>query len=201
MNKKNSLSDNARANGMANHRLGGLVAAIAAICCGIFFIVFGNSDRAVSGEEAAAYTGGFEKYGYTVVGIIACAAGVLLIVYIIASTYLKRKEEERQALRDAKYTDSETASAALRYADPEAKSRILLEAEVGGYNICYRRVKSVNELVINGLVYDEKKGIAEVEHELCALIDGHAIEAGYDEDGFSYISFDDEIVKQKKRSI
>lgn len=201
MNKKNSLSDNARANGMANHRLGGLLAAIAAICCGIFFIVFGNSDRAVSGEEAAAYTGGFEKYGYTVVGIIACAAGVLLIVYIIASTYLKRKEEERQALRDAKYTDSETASAALRYADPEAKSRILLEAEVGGYNICYRRVKSVNELVINGLVYDEKKGIAEVEHELCALIDGHAIEAGYDEDGFSYISFDDEIVKQKKRSI
>lgn len=62
-------------------------------------------------------------------------------------------------------------------------------------------MKSVNELVINGRVYDEKKGVVEFEHRLCAVIDGHTVEAGYDEDSYSYILFDGELVKRKRRWI
>jgi len=81
------------------------------------------------------------------------------------------------------------------------KSRILLEARVQGYQICYRRVKSTNELVINGRVYDEKKGIIEFAHKLCATVDGHEIEAGYDSDSYSYILFDGEMIQRKIRLI
>ena len=69
------------------------------------------------------------------------------------------------------------------------------------YQICYRRVKSTNELVINGQVYDEKKGIIEFEHKLCATISGHNIEVGYDTESFSYMVFDGKTIKRKKRWI
>ena len=76
-----------------------------------------------------------------------------------------------------------------------------MEANVNGYQICYRRVKSVNELVINGRVYDEKRGIIEFAHKLCATVDQHTVEAGYDEESYSYILFDGELIKRKKRWI
>ena len=92
-------------------------------------------------------------------------------------------------------------SAVLRMADMDVKAKILLETEKDGFVITYRRVKRVNELVINGIVYDEKKGIIEFEHNLSAVIDGHKIEAGYDEDSYSYIIFDGERIAEKLRII
>ena len=96
---------------------------------------------------------------------------------------------------------SEEESIALRHADMDVKCKILLEAKVKGYAICYRRVKSVNELVINGLVYAEKKGVIEFQHALRATVDGHVIVAGLDDLSYSYIEFDGELVNYKERLI
>lgn len=89
-------------------------------------------------------------------------------------------------------------SAILRMADMDAKAKILLEAEEYGYAITYRRVKRVNELVINGKVYDEYEALLENEHNLVGVVDGHIIEAGL-EGVTSYIKIDDEIIAKKVR--
>lgn len=134
--------------------------------------------------------------GYIVIGIFACVAGVLLIFFVIGSSDYKRKELIRHSARKG-----EGNTTPLRYADTTVKCKTLLEASVKGYQICYRRVKSTNELVINGQVYDEKKGFIEFEHKLCATISGHNIEVGYDTESFSYMVFDGKTIKRKKRWI
>ena len=86
----------------------------------------------------------------------------------------------------------------LRMADLDAKAKIFLEAEQDGFRVVYRRVKKVNELVINGNVYDEYEALIEVPHSLVANILGCEIEAGYD--GFnSFIKVDGKIIKKKIR--
>ena len=75
----------------------------------------------------------------------------------------------------------------------------MLETKVQNYSICYRRVKKTNELVVNGWVYDEMTAVIEFAHELCAKVDGHKIEAGYDKQSFSYIIFDGKPVARKRR--
>ena len=88
----------------------------------------------------------------------------------------------------------------LRTANRDVKHRVLAEARVSDYNICYRRVKSTNELVINGNVYDELNGVFESPHTLEARIDGHCITASYT-GSHSVIEFDGEVVAQKLRLI
>ena len=138
--------------------------------------------------------------GYIALGIVACVSGAFLIWYVIASSCYKRKEKARQKKKTNTRIDGRN-DAILRQADYSVKSKTLLEATAKGYKICYRRVKRVNELVINGIVYDEKKGIIEFAHNLSAVIDGHKIEAGYDEDSYSYIKFDGKQIAEKRRIV
>ena len=70
-------------------------------------------------------------------------------------------------------------SAILRIADRDVKHRVLLATQTMGYDICYRRVKHTNELVINGNVYDQYDAVIEFPHMLEAKICGHCIVAGY----------------------
>jgi hypothetical protein len=89
-------------------------------------------------------------------------------------------------------------SAILRMADMDVKAKILLQTEKDGFVITYRRVKRVNELVVNGSVYDEYEALIENHHILSGVISGRTIEAGYD--GFnSYIKIDGEIIAKKIR--
>ena len=89
----------------------------------------------------------------------------------------------------------------LRTASRDVKHKVLAEARVQErYDICYRRVKSTNELVINGNVYDELNGVFESPHTLEARIDGHFITASYT-GSHSVIEFDGEIVAKKLRLI
>ncbi len=87
----------------------------------------------------------------------------------------------------------------LRGADNVRKGRILLNANVKGFCIVYRRIRFVNELVVNGMVYDEKKAVIEFSHNLFVSIDGHTIEAGCPDDSDSYIRFDGQTVARKRR--
>ena len=148
-----------------------------------------------SQKEIASYDD-----GYVAIGIVACAGGLFLIFYAIVSSKSKKKEAARHSKRAKKQIEGQDDQA-IRRVEPALKSKILLEATVGEFQICYRRVKHVNELVINGLVYDEMKAIIEFEHNLRAVIGEHTIEAGLDEDSHSYIIFDGNRVADKLRVI
>ena len=89
----------------------------------------------------------------------------------------------------------------LRTAERDVKCRILLEHTVGGYRICYRRVGKTNELVVNGMVYDDMTATLEGEHELTATVDGHVIRVGLDNTNHSYVTFDGDTVAKKIRWI
>ena len=92
-------------------------------------------------------------------------------------------------------------SPVLREADKDAKHRVLLDTyALNKYDVCYRRVKHTNELVINGNVYDEVSGVMEFPHTLNAFVDGHYIQAGYT-GTHSFINVDGGNVAKKIRLI
>lgn len=96
--------------------------------------------------------------------------------------------------------DPEAAAPVEPYpADMSVKARVLLESEVLGHRVCYRRVKQVNELVIDGMVYDEIAMGLETAHALNAQIDGHLIQVGFNGIGFSYLTVDGQQVARKLR--
>lgn len=108
--------------------------------------------------------------------------------------------EELEEGAETEETEGEPQnSAIIRIADRYAKSRVLLEANEIGHSIIYRRIKRVNELVVDGNVYDEIQVLIEVSHSLKAQIDGHQIEVGYDGRFYSYLIIDGQLVTRKLR--
>lgn len=100
------------------------------------------------------------------------------------------------------YEGTKADTPVLHMADYSVKSRVLLEYKEQNYDICYRRVGTTNELVINSRVYDLlDTGRIEYPHELCAYVDGHEIVAGYGADSRMYIRFDGDVIKKKIRWI
>lgn len=133
---------------------------------------------------------------YVGIGVAVCLCGLFFIVYGIGGAVYEKRELARQAKNDE---DAERPP--LRVANPDVKRRILLETSVDGYQICYRRVRRVNELVVNGMVYDEKSGLIEYPHRLSVTLEGHRIEAGLNQAGNSYIRFDGKRIAGKIRWI
>lgn len=86
----------------------------------------------------------------------------------------------------------------LRKAELDVKYKVLIETKYLNYDICYRRVKHTNELVINGNVYDEIKGVLEFAHILQAHIDGHHIAVGFT-GNHSVIYIDEKLIAKKLR--
>ena len=97
-------------------------------------------------------------------------------------------------------TDPTGNSTPLRIAELDEKYRVLLEDEQLGHKICYRRMKAVNQLVIDGYIYDEVKMVMEPAHALSAVLDGHVITVGYDGNKHSYLSIDGQLVLQRGRA-
>ena len=87
----------------------------------------------------------------------------------------------------------------LRRADMEIKFRTLLTFDAHGHKVLYRRVKRMNELIIDGYVYDEYEKFFEGAHDLFATVDGHAFSVGYNGMGQSYGIVDGETVLEKTR--
>ena len=93
-------------------------------------------------------------------------------------------------------------SPVLHMADFSVKSRVLLEYRLDSYDVCYRRVGTINVLVVNGMVYDLiDTGRFEPPHELKARVNGHEITVGFGSDSHSYLKFDGEVIKRKIRWI
>ena len=104
---------------------------------------------------------------------------------------LCRRRQDSGAMMPAEEAEELPArGTALRRADLEVKHRILLKAEFEGHTVVYRRVKKVNELVIDGFVYDEIELGIEPAHSLSARIDGKLYEVGYDGKSSSYFNVD-----------
>ena len=150
-------------------------------------------------EESQAAIDAYDN-GYIGIGIFVCFVGALSVVYGFVSSRQKEKEKKKQQ-KKAKRRASGVDDNPLRRADHSVKAKILLEARTQDYEICYRRVKHINELVINGIVYDEREGVVEFAHNLSAAVDGHTIEAGYSEDCYSYIMLDGQCLASKRRLI
>lgn len=138
---------------------------------------------------------------------------IIFHVWVIASlsiginNYFKLKklpEEDFEIISEEAASSTEQVVAnsnMLRMADTEVKSRILLEAEAFGHHIIYRRVKKVNELVVDGRVYDEYEALVEYPHTLCAVVGGHKFEVSYDNTSHMYIFVDGQQVAKKLRII
>ena len=92
-------------------------------------------------------------------------------------------------------------SVPLRAADMTVKHKVFLEVTVNGKHVIYRRVKRVNELVINGQVYDEYVALVEFAHTLSAVLDGHLYQAGMLAANRSFIAVDGQQLASKIRLI
>ena len=129
---------------------------------------------------------------------------VSLILGVIAGCKLKKLPPEEAVVIDGEDPIEPVADAflpnstTLRLADPDVKARVLLESHEYGHTIVYRRVKRVNELVVDGHVYDEYEALVEMSHSLTAQIDGQQIEVGFDGQR-SYLKINGEMVAKKLR--
>ena len=153
-----------------------------------------NTEELLNFESSQQAIDNYDN-GYVWIGGFVAVGGVFLIAFALG---MKNNAKKESARHKAKKSGTTTP---LYLSDPLVKARILLEARAEGYHICYRRVKTTNELVINGQVYDKKKALIEFEHKLTATVGEHTFEAGYNQDGYSYITFDNRLLKEKKRYI
>ncbi len=159
--------------------------------------------------------GMFFLYEFEINMVIDIIFHVWVIVYLVLGIVAHKKMQDLADEREATVEDAAQHdecdeqnaepiaektpnSFVIREANKDVKHRVLLETRVFNYEICYRRVKHTNELVINGNVYDEIQGVMEYPHTLKAWIDGHYISVGYT-GTHSFISVDGEIVSRKVR--
>lgn len=149
-------------------------------------------------------------YGIDLEGILDIIVHILVLGYLImgvsAAVKLKKLPEQEACQIEEGEQASESSGAwvnseIIRIADPDVKARILLESDALGHTITYRRVKRVNELVIDGNVYAEFTALVETPHCLTANFGGHLIEAGLDNGSSSYLKVDGEVVEKKLRLI
>lgn len=128
---------------------------------------------------------------------------ISLALGINAGSKLKKIPAEDAVVSEIQNTEEDLQNpmdlGVLRVADRDVKQRILLEHEVLGHVITYRRVKRVNELVIDGNVYDEIEALVEAAHSLKAKVDGHLIEVGFDGLAHSYLKIDGQKIAKKLR--
>lgn len=129
---------------------------------------------------------------YLVIGVIS---GKRLKTLPPDSPETQSENADNSEFPDTSYSEN---SLPIRRAE-DTKHRVFLGCDELGHNICYRRVKKVNELVIDGYVYAEIEMLLETPHELCARINGHSISAGFRANSFCYISVDGNDVKKKLR--
>lgn len=98
-------------------------------------------------------------------------------------------------------TDASGNTVYKRRAEADSSFRVLADAVYNGHSIFYRRVRHVNELVIDGYVYDEIEMLIETPHVLTAIIDGDTIQAGLRNPSSSYISINGTDIVKKMRII
>lgn len=122
---------------------------------------------------------------------------ILVLFYLMIGTISGFQMRKASELATDEPAFSNTVP--LRVAETDVKHRVLLEAEAPGMVICYRRVKLVNQLLINGYVYAEMPPKwLEFAHELTAVYQDVPVAAGFD-GTYSYIAVNGQVISRKKR--
>lgn len=152
----------------------------------------GENETYLSYEESAKAFAS-QKNGMLTVAWLSLGLGVVLFICGIVEKR-GRKPAAAEPVPDGE-------SPILRHADFDTPCRVLLEVKHDGLVILYRRVRRVNELVVNRQVYAEKKALIEFAHTLTACVKGHLVEAGLDEHSFSFIRIDGETLAYKERLV
>ena len=126
--------------------------------------------------------------------------GFVLYCLICGVIYgFKQQKTLEDTLMDLPLNEGSQTTAPLRMAETDIKHRVFLETEIKGIHICYRRVKSVDQLVINGYIYAEfKPKFIETGHELAAFYQGAHIAVGCDGQN-SFLSVNGTVILQKRR--
>lgn len=159
-----------------------------------------ETEELLNFENSQQATYNYNK-GYIWIGVFLCIAPIIVILFLELEKKAEKKETARQKTQKAKVETYGIDTPPLRNADKVKKEKILLSASVEDFCVIYRRIGFVNELVVNGKIYDEMKAVLEFSHNLLAVIDGHAIEAGCSDDACCYIRFDGQTVAEKRRWI
>ena len=140
-------------------------------------------------------------------GTVFAAAALLFGAIGFVILLLKmRAEKARQAASEAFMEGRMPTDGVNRMAETGVRHRLMAYASNETYQISYRRVGNINELIVNGRVYDEKKVFSDWPHALFAVVDGHRIEAGYIGGvgqglGRCYILFDGQTVAKTRRAL
>ena len=142
---------------------------------------------------------GLHVYAGDTSGFIDMVIHALVLYYLIlgAVSVVQLKKLPEEAIVQTE-PEERIDSIPLRRVGDEERVRILLEEQYGTYHVEYRRVKRVNQLVINNYIYAEVEYLVEPPHNLSAIMDGHLIEVGFDGNR-SYLQVDGELIKKKMR--
>ena len=161
-------------------------------------IIANESEEILNFEASQTDIYNYSK-GYVWIGAVEIVLAIGTGIYMIF--HHKRKKDKAERIRLHGDDESVYHTTYIRYADTEAKHRILLEYNDDDLKVIYRRVGKVNELVVNGKVYAEYKALIEFEHKLRANVGGHLIEAGLDKENRSYLEIDGKLVEYKLRVV
>ena len=186
--------------------------AVALIVSLVYFLFFFFSNKGRSGWLIAAIVyyaidTAFMLYMCGIVNILSdIVAHALILVMLVWGVRACGKLKEASAAEfspkeDAPATeegeDAPVDTVVIRSADPNVKSRTLVSADNGRHNIVYRRVKNVNELLIDNAVYAECVVSSDTAHKLEVIKEGHRITASTDYIGKMMITVDGQEVAAK----
>lgn len=130
--------------------------------------------------------------------VFHCWVLYYLIIGVGAGSKLKTMPVEVPVAPAAAETPAPN-SVPLRRVGEDEKFRVLLEHTYGSYRVVYRRVKRMNQLVINDYIYDEVEMLVETAHCLSARINGQLFEVGFDGSANSYFHVDGQRIAKKLR--
>jgi len=142
--------------------------------------------------------------GFDASVLIDIAFHAWVMYYLIADTKAwldlkKAPSDDEEIAEENDQAESGSNTEALR---PESmKGRVILAQIVGSLDIKVKRLFGVTELIVNGMVYAEKKGIIESAYTLEARVENVPIQATMDAAANMCLYVDGSLLEKKKRLI
>ena len=111
------------------------------------------------------------------------------------------KPDRFDDIEDTVFYDASIPNNTPSLGEPQSarKFRVLVSAEHGGDHIEVRRSYGLTELVVNGRLYGQRKGVTETEYEISARVGGREIATRMTLGGKQTIEVDGEVIAQKQR--
>jgi len=169
------------------------------------YSIVGISTETWSSSIMDEYLKGWDRFK-----LICILFGVALgLAGIIASTVLVYKVKKKNQLSDDASLSSDesqvidsrfmTPTSVIRM--PSTKGRIIFCREFNDLEIVVKRAFGVTELIVDGMVYAEKRGIIETSYTLEAFVGNVSIKITMDSSATMYLYVDENLLEKKKRMV